>query len=231
MAFESMYFPQSVFYGHAHDIAFCKSEGLRASMGMQSHFQLPGVRTFTITVAHYPYSVSGSSFGSDLYRENQLTGSFGFDIRSDFRACVSIALLNYWVQDHCNRYGYAVHVSSSYALGVLTIGGWLNNINMPHLYDNDAIPMTYTARAQYDVCKNLACIIAARGTDERLPFFNVGVSWVLHPCVVIGVGANTDPLCAEYMVRLPLGRIGIHCTGTFHEYLGPSHAMRVAFEL
>jgi hypothetical protein len=169
------------------------------------------------------------SFGCDVYRENQLTGSFGFDILPDLRAGAGISFLNYWIKDMYNRYGYAVHLSAYYDLGALQINGWLNNLNVPRFNETDAVPMIYAIRARYAIHDNLACIIAARGTHERLPFFNAGVSWAIHKYLEIGLGANTDPLYFEYMLCLPLGHISIRYTGTLHEYLGLSHAMHVTF--
>lgn len=231
MVFESMYYPKSIFYEHVHDIAFCRYDGWYTCAGVNSHYGLHGVHTYTFAVAHRSCMVSTMSFGCDVYREHYITGSFGFDIIPDFRASTGVTFLNYWVQNLYNRCGYAVHMSAYYDLGALKIGGWLNNMNVPRFNDIDAVPMIYTIRIQHAIRHNLACLVAARGTHERLPFFNAGISWAIHRYMTIGLGANTDPLYFEYMLRLPLGRIGIHYTGTLHEYLGLSHAMHITFSL
>lgn len=231
MAFESMYYPKSLFCEHAHDIAFSRHDGWCAWAGMQSHFGLPGVYTYTFALAHHSIALCGTSFGCDVYRENQVTGGAGFEIIPDVRMAVGVSLLNFWVKDLSNCTGYAVHTSAYYDIGDIRIGGWLNNMNVPRFNSTDAIPMVYAIRAQYAIRKDLECIIAARGTHERLPFFNVGMSWEVHKHIIIGIGANTDPLYVEYMLRMPLGHIGIHYAGTLHEYLGLSHSMNLAFSL
>jgi hypothetical protein len=229
MVFESMYYPRSVFCEHMHDIAFYRHDGWCTCFGMQSHYGMHGVHTYMLAIAQRSIMVSGMSFGCDVYRENQITGSFGFNILPDLRAGIGISMLNYWIEDLYNRYGYAVHLSTCYNLGALKINGWLNNLNVPRFNETDVVPMIYAIRAQYVIQDNFACVIAARGTHERLPFFNAGISWAMHKYLEIGFGANTDPLYFEYMLCLPLGHVGIRYTGTLHEYLGPSHAMLVTF--
>jgi len=231
MAFESMYYPQSIFYEHLHDIALHRYEGSRLCAGMHSHYGLAGVHTYSLTIGHCSYLISGISFGHEMYRENQVVGSFGFDLVPHFHTGVGVALLNYWVKEYCSRYGYALHMSTYYDMYPLTLGGWLNNVNMPHLHDVDAIPMTYTVRIQYVLPRGITCILAARGTPTQVPFLHAGFSWEVHTYAVIGIGANTEPLYVEYMLRLPLGHIGIHYYGTLHEYLGLSHAVRISFKL
>lgn len=231
MVFETGYFPQSVFYEHLYDIALQSKEGISACVGMQTHYGLTGVHTYNVSIAHQSYMISGVCFGYDMYRENQLTGSAGFDVLHGLTGSVSIALLNYWVKDHYSRYGYTLHMSAYYTYGNVLVGGWLHNINTPHLHDSDAVPLVYTMRVQYSVQDNLKMILATRGTHEWLPFFNAGISWTVYKHIIVGVGANTNPLYCEYMLQVPIGRIGIHYTGTLHEYLGLSHAMRITFDL
>jgi hypothetical protein len=231
MVFESTYFPKSIFYEHMYDVALHENQGYSVYTGVCSHFGLADVRTFQCSIAYDRYQVSGISFGTGLYRENQIVGSFRFSVLPRLRSGIYIALLNYWVQDNCSRYGYAVHTSLYFTLDHLIIGGWLNNINLPHFYEGDAIPLTYTVRLEYSLHDNLAFILANRGTHKTMPFFNAGISWDIFKYLVVGVGANTDPLYVEYMLRVPIGRIGIHYTGTAHEYLGLSHAMHLSFDL
>jgi len=231
MVFETGYFPQSVFCEHMHDIALQKPDGFYTCVGMRSHYGLDGVHTYMMSLAHRSYLISGMSFGHELYRENQITGSFGFDMLPTLHTSVSVTLLNYWIKDHSSRYGYALHMSAYYEKGDLLLGGWLNNVNTPRFNDVDAIPMVYTIRVQYTMQNNLTFILAARGTHEWLPFYNAGISWAIYRSLVVGVGANTDPLYYEYMLRIPVGRIAILYTGTMHEYLGFSHNIQLTFEL
>jgi hypothetical protein len=231
MVFETTYFPQSIFYGNMHDNALHAHDSFRVRSGVSTHFGLPEVRTYMLSIARGHYRLSSSSFGSGLYRETQVVGSFQYDISERFRSGVSIAFLNYWIQDLYSRCGYAVHMSMYYDKGDLLVGGWLNNINIPRFNEGDAIPLAYTIRVEYSLHDRLVFILASRGTHETMPFFNAGVSWALCRHLTMGAGANTEPLYFEYMIQIPVGRIGIHYTGNVHEYLGVSHAMHLTFDL
>jgi len=227
--FESQIFPYSIFLENQYNPASHFQKGLIINVETGTRFGLSELRTYTIHTKINSYSIHATSFGNDIYRENIISAEMSMPVIDKVIVGFGIAMLNYCIEDYCNRFSYAVKIGGLYQNKSTEIGGWLNNINIPRFSDIDYLPPSYSLRFKYVTSNNVSLIFAIRGIESNLPFFNVGISYAPSKIITLGTGVNTDPLYLEYIVQLNLNTFILRYAGNNQHRLGLSHFLGLCF--
>jgi hypothetical protein len=227
-AFESLYFPQSIFLDSRFNPALPQQHiSLATYTGL--YYGLSDARTYSAHVRVNGYSLSAVTFGSDMYRENMVSGGMSFPVVPHLHAGFSIAVLNYWVRGHCNRYRYSMTAGFYARRRSVSIEGWVAHLNSPRFNDFDEIPTVYSLELRYVAQGMVTLIGSLRGTESELPFYNFALTYAPSPYIMLGLGANTDPVFLEYVVQISAGAIRLDYTGKTHQYLGLSHFIGIHY--
>lgn len=221
-AFESLYFPQSLFLDNGLNPAFSQQRISLAAYGCL-HFGMADARSYRVLARMNGWNVSAVSFGSDSYRENVVSGGASFLVFRTLRAGFNISVLNYWIQGYCNRVRYSMTAGFHVLEKNVSIDGWIAHLNKPQFNGFDEIPVVYSMELRYAPTGRVSLIGAVRGTESALPFYNFGFTYAPVQCVLFGLGANTDPVFLEYVVQIGTGRMRFDYAGKTHQYLGLSH--------
>lgn len=221
-AFESLYFPHSLFLESRFNPA-CPQQHISLATYAGVHFGMADVRTYCVQARMNGYSLSAVSFGNDVYRENTIAGGASFPVSTNLYAGFSITMLNYWVRDYCSRLRYSMTAGFCFQEKEVSLDGWIAHFNTPQFNGLDEIPVVYSLKLRYLTKKAVALIFAVRGLDSELPFYNFGLTYAPSQGVLFGLGANTDPVFLEYVVQISAGTIHLDYAGKTHQYLGLSH--------
>jgi len=189
----------------------------------ETRFELSELRTFGIYSQVDRYSIAVASFGSDSYRENYLELAFGFPVAGKFSFGLSAAGLNCWIKDFSNEFAYALKVGGRFESGQFLVGIWVNNVNVPRLSSVDYAPVSYSIRFDYRALRNLNFDFAIRGVETALPFYNLGLAFMPHKNLLIGLGVNTEPILLEYGLKVSFGKMFLNYSGNRHQQLGLTH--------
>jgi len=227
--FESQIFPYSIFLENQYNPASHFQKGVFINFGTGTRFCLSELRTYSIYTKIKSYSIHATSFGNDIYRENIISAGMSIQVVDKVIAGFGIAMLNYWIGNYCNRFGYSVKIGGLYHNKSTEIGGWINNINIPRFSDVDYLPPSYSLRFKYVTSNNVSLIFALRGLESDLPFFNIGVSCMPSKIITLGTGVNTDPLYLEYIIQLNLNTFILRYAGNNQRHLGLSHFLGLCF--
>ncbi len=227
--FESQTFPYSIFLDNQHNPASHFQKGFIITVSTGTRFGLSELRTYTVYTRIKSYSIHAMSFGNDIYRENIMSADMSIQVVDKVIAGFGVALLNYWIEDYCNRFGYSVKVGGLYQNKSTEIGGWVNNINTPRFSDIDYLPPSYSLRFKYMTPNNVSLLFAIRGAGSDLPFFNIGIAYMPSRIITLGTGVNTDPLYLEYIIELNLNTFILRYTGSNQRHLGLSHFLGLCF--
>jgi len=230
-AFESFLFPRNIFVENQYNPATLYQPRYEVMIATEVKYGLADLRTYAINAQIKSYGLSLASFGSGIYRENVIGFGFGLPIVNKFAAGIRISLINYWIKDNENQFGYSLGLGSIFHGDPLEIGFWLNNINEPKLSDIDYLPANYSVRCVYWAKNNLSFYFAARGIETQLPFFNWGLFYAPYKLVQLGAGINTKPMLFEYGLKIFLGEFNVSYAGSSHPQLGLTHNLHLSFDL
>ncbi len=221
-AFESLYFPHSLFFDNRLNPAY-PQRGVSLTTYAGVHFGMTDVRTYCVQARMNGYSLSAVSFGNDVYRENTFAGGASFPLSTSLHGGFSITMLNYWVKDYCNRLCYSMTAGFCFQDKGVSLDGWVAHFNTPHFNGLDKMPVVYSLKLRYLTKEMVSLIFSVRGIDSELPFYNFGVTYAPSQYILFGLGANTDPVFLEYVVQISAGAIHFDYAGKTHTYLGLSH--------
>jgi hypothetical protein len=221
-AFESLYFPHSLFLDNRLNPASPQDHFSLTTYG-GLHFGMTDVRTYCVHVRVSDYSFSAVSFGNDVYRENAVAGGASFPVSTHVYTGFSVTMLNYWVKEYCNRFRYSMTAGFCVQEQDVSVNGWIAHCNSPRFNEFDEVPVVYSVELRYATEKSISLICAVRGTESELPFYNFGLTCAPSEYILLGLGANTDPVSLEYVVQVRAGQIRIDYAGKTHHYLGLSH--------
>jgi hypothetical protein len=227
--FESSAFPRSIFLENQYNPAIHYQKNIELLFGTGIEFGLSNLRTYNIHSKLKSFSLTGNSFGDEFYRENKMNIGVSFPFAKKFTAGLSIIMLNYWIKDNYNRFGFSLGIGGMYSTGQFEFSGWLDNINTPKFSSSDYLLPKYSLRINYRMQHNFDFIFAVRGTEKELPFFNFGIACSPYEICTFGIGINTDPLYLEYMLKLNLSHLHLYYIGSNHQHLGLSHFFGVGF--
>lgn len=192
-------------------------------------YELPDLRAFGVYSQIKRYSIKAVSFGGDLYRENFLELGAGFPIASGFAVGFNIAGMNCWVRDLRNEFTYSIKIGGLFDTGPFSIGGWVNNVNVPRISEIDYTPVSYSVRFDYRAQANLDFNFSVRGVATEIPFYNFNVVFSPHKIMLLGLGINTRPILLEYGMKISLGRMFLGYSGSRHQQLGLTHNFGFGF--
>jgi len=229
--FESFLFPPTIFDENRFNPATLYEKDFEVTISTEVKFGLSDLRAHTIYSHINSYRLSATSFGNDLYRENVVHLGFGFPIIEKLAVGLSVAMLNYWIRDTENHFGYSLKIGSVFHSTPVKASAWINNINVPKFSEVDYLPPNYSLRINYAALRNLSFHFALRGIETKLPFFNFGLFYSPYRIIKIGIGVNTDPTLLEYGLETYVGEFILNYSGSSHQKLGLSHSLSLGFHL
>jgi hypothetical protein len=229
--FEASLFPQSILSEHQFNpaILYQQQFGIIASTG--TNFGLPELRTYSLYSQIKSYSISFTTFGNELYRENIIGLGFGFPLMKHAAVGFNIFVLNYSIKEHYSHYGFSLKFGAVFQYAPFEFGAWINNINVPKFSDIDYVPPNYSIRCGFRAADNVLFNFAIRGVETDMPFFNIAVHYSPYTIVALACGVNTDPLLLEYGLKIHLGDLCLSYAGNRHRQLGLSHRLSAGFGL
>src|SRR4030042_989088 len=229
--FESGLFPENFFTEDQFNPALIRNKPAVLSFCAGTRFSMSELREYEIYLQSGSYSIGLNSLGSELYRENDLNGSFNVLIYDLISAGLGLHVLNCWISGNSNRFNYSLRAGSAGQLGPLLLSGWINNIKQLRFSSGDRLPVTYSVRADYTLENRIVFSLAVRSIAGNLLFYNTGIKSRFFNLVEIGFGLNTDPVLIEFVGCFRLGRLSLVYQGSSHYDLGLSHTFGAMFQL
>ncbi len=229
--FESGLFPENFFSEDRFNPALVRNKPMTVGCMVGARFNMVELREYKLYFENNCYSIALFSMGSELYRENELSGSLSIKIYELFSAGFSVHALNCRINSVSNRYNYCLRAGGAVWLGSLSLSGWINNINQGRFSVVDRLPTTYSLRADYAPENNIIFGLALRSIGGHLPFYNTGIKARMFKSIEIGLGLNTDPVLLEYTGCFSVGRLKVIYQGNSHADLGSSHLFGAVFRL
>jgi hypothetical protein len=225
--FESDLFPAHCLNRETFNPARLAGRRLDITSFGREQFGLSEFRTFDLTVAVRSGAVELSSFGTGSYRENRFALGYGWAIGGKLAAGAQIGLLDCRVRGSADRFVYRLKFGGLGRFGPLTGAAWLNNMNRPRLGAVDRLPLSYGIDLGYAPSKRFLPYFAVLGAEGIIPFFKFGFDLDPGPWARLTAGISTDPVQAEYGIRIRCRSIYILYSGSTHSQLGLTHGLGI----
>ncbi|MEO0205880.1 MAG: hypothetical protein ABIL22_04300 [candidate division WOR-3 bacterium] len=199
------------------------------SLGGNEKFGLQELRTWTAQMQIHSFRLRFRTFGNELYKENCFEFAGGFLLYRALGAGIGIGLLNNWIKDYTNRFGYTIKFGGVFELSDLKFDLCLNNVNYPRFSEIDYLPLSYVLGIQYKINAYLNPYFYTMGKETDRPFFNFGLLTMPTKEIECYTGLNTENFVLEYGFRIFLRRLALEYAGSSHRQLGLSHGFFIYF--
>jgi hypothetical protein len=227
--FESGLFPDNILLRTKFNPAHLARENFEFLSFGQQKFGLVEFRSLDLSLQSRSFSLGLNGFGGEYYRETRVALGFGFGLNRNLAAGVEIDLLNNWVKDYVNRFGYGLKLGGLYQAGQFIFGALVNNLNQPRFSAIDRLPVSYGIDFRYAASVRFTPYFSILGSDRTPPFFRFGIALAPAPPVQITAGVNTDPVQLEYGFRFRIRSLNILYAGSTHSQLGLTHGLGLQF--
>ena len=227
--FESGLFPAHAIFLEKFNPAHLAYRHFEVSSFGQEQFGLAEFRTLELTLAVRSGAVALNTFGNENYRENRLAFGFGGIVNQRLAAGAEIDILNCWIREQANRFSYRLKVGGIGQAGQFTVASWLNNVNRPRFNEIDRLPLSYGLDFRFAASERFTPCFSILGAEGIRPFFKFGFDLTLASPVRLTGGINSDPVQAEYGIRLRLRAFNFIYAGSTHHQLGLTHGLGFQF--
>jgi len=225
--FESDLFPAHCLHRETFNPAALAGRRLDITSFGREQFGLSEFRTFDLTVAVRSGAIELSSFGAGIYRENRFALGYGWTIGGKLAAGAQIGLLECRARGSADRFVYRLKFGGLGRFGPFTGAAWLNNINRPRFNAVDRLPMSCGIDLGYALSERFIPYFAVLGKEGMIPFLKFGFDLDPGPWARLTAGISTDPVQAEYGIRIRGRSFNILYSGSTHSQLGLTHGLGI----
>jgi hypothetical protein len=227
--FESGLFPDNILLRTKYNPAHLARENFELLSFGQQKFGLDEFRSFDLSLQTRSFGLCLNGFGGDYYRENRVALGLAFGLNRNLAAGIEIDLLNNWIKDYANRFGYGLKLGGLYQAGQFIFGAFVNNLNQPRFSAIDRLPISYGIDFCYAASVRFAPYFSILGSDQIPPFFRFGIGLAPASPVKITAGVNTDPVQLEYGFQFRIRSLNFLYAGSTHSQLGLTHGLGLQF--
>lgn len=174
-----------------------------------------------------------SSLGYKLYRESQLSLSYGMQLSEMISAGVSIDYLNTKIAD---IYGQANAFTGSVGLTAkplpqITVSTHIYNPFRAKItnYNNEKVPTIYKFGAQYIFSKQVFFVAEAEKTSMQKINIKGGIEYKPSSLIYIRVGGSSYPTQAAFGVGVNYNGLKIDVSSMYHNVLGLSPQIGLSY--
>ncbi len=176
-----------------------------------------------------------TSFGYKLYRESQLSLSYGMKLSENISAGIAFDYLNTKIAD---IYGQANAFTGSFGLTAkvlpqLIIATHIYNPFRVKItdYNNEKVPTIFKIGAQYVFTKKVHLLLEAEKTSFQKINVKAGIEYLPSNLVYIRAGASSYPTQAAFGLGVNYKGLKIDVSSMYHSILGlsPQIGLRYAF--
>lgn len=174
-----------------------------------------------------------SSLGYKLYRESQLSLSYGMQLSESISAGVAIDYLNTKIAD---IYGQANAFTGSVGLTAkilpqITVSTHIYNPFRARItnYNNEKVPTIYKFGAQYIFSKQVFLVAEAEKTSMQKINVKGGIEYKPSSLIYIRVGGSSYPTQAAFGVGVNYNGLKIDVSSMYHNVLGLSPQVGLSY--
>lgn len=174
-----------------------------------------------------------SSLGYKLYRESQLSLSYGMQLSEIISAGVAIDYLNTKIAD---IYGQANAFTGSVGLTAkilpqITVSTHIYNPFRAKItnYNNEKVPTIYKFGAQYIFSKQVFLVAEAEKTSMQKINVKGGIEYKPSSLIYIRVGGSSYPTQAAFGVGVNYNGLKIDVSSMYHNVLGLSPQVGLSY--
>lgn len=174
-----------------------------------------------------------SSMGYKLYRESQLSLSYGMQLSEIISAGVSIDYLNTKIGDiygQANAFTGAVGLTAK-ILPQITVSTHIYNPFRAKItnYNNEKVPTIYKFGAQYTFSKQVFLVAEAEKTSMQKINIKGGIEYKPSSLIYIRVGGSSYPTQAAFGVGVNYNGLKIDVSSMYHNVLGLSPQVGLSY--
>lgn len=179
------------------------------------------------------FGLAYSSLGYKLYRESQLSLSYGMQLSEIISAGISIDYLNTKIAD---IYGQANAFTGSVGLTAkllpqITVSTHIYNPFRAKItnYNNEKVPTIYKFGAQYIFSKQVFLVAEAEKTSMQKINIKGGIEYKPSSLIYIRVGGSSYPTQAAFGVGVNYNGLKIDVSSMYHNILGLSPQVGLSY--
>jgi hypothetical protein len=195
----------------------------------REQFGLSDLRTLDLKIAVRSGAAELSSFGGGAYRENRLAFGYGWTVGGKLAAGAQVGILDCRIRGFADRLVYRLKFGGIGRFDPFTCAAWLNNVNRPRFNATDRLPLSYGIDLTYALSAYFIPYFSVLGAEDMIPFLKFGFDLDPGPWIRFTAGISSDPIRAEYGIRIRCRSFHILYSGSTHSQLGLTHGLGIQF--